>query len=67
VSHLDAEDSGVLEFIAVAQVDAVFGHGGSVWMLQTHVALVHLDPCFDGTARVPDVDLTASQDTPYTP
>jgi hypothetical protein len=42
----------------VAQVDAVFGHGRFVWMLQTNVALVLLDPGLDGTAGLTDVDLT---------
>jgi hypothetical protein len=43
---------------AVVQVDAVFSHGGFVWMLQTDVALVLLDPGLDRTASLPDVDLT---------
>jgi hypothetical protein len=43
---------------AVVQVDAVFGNGGFAWMLQTDVALVLFDPFLDGTAGLPDVDLT---------
>jgi hypothetical protein len=58
VSGLGGEDSGVLELNAVAQVDAVLGHGEIVWKLQTDVALVLLDPGFDGTAGLTDVDLT---------
>jgi hypothetical protein len=43
----------------VALVNAVFGHGWSVWMLQTDVVLVLLDTGLDGTASLPSVDLTA--------
>jgi hypothetical protein len=43
---------------AVAQVDAVFGHGGIVWMMQTDVALVFLDIGLDGTAGLPELDMT---------
>jgi hypothetical protein len=43
---------------AVVQVDAVFGHGGFIWMLQMDVALVLLDPSLEGTAGLPNVDLT---------
>jgi hypothetical protein len=46
----------------VVQADAVFHHGGYVWMLQTDVALMLLDPHLDGTAGLPDVDLTTRLD-----
>jgi hypothetical protein len=36
----------------------VFGHGSFVWMLQTDVALVLLEPGLDGTAGLHNVDLT---------
>jgi hypothetical protein len=42
----------------VVQVDAMFDHGEFVWMLQTDVALVLLDPGLDGTPGLSDVDLT---------
>jgi hypothetical protein len=42
----------------VVQVDAVFGYGGFVRLLQTDVALVLLDPGPDGMACLPDVYLT---------
>jgi hypothetical protein len=57
VSMFCGEDSGVLELNAVPQVDAVFGHGGFFWILQTDVALVLLNPGLVGTAGLPDVDL----------
>jgi hypothetical protein len=41
----------------VVAVDAVFGHSEFVWMLETDVALVCLDPGLEGTAGLPDVDL----------
>lgn len=37
---------------------AVFGHGRFVCFLQTDMALVLCNPCLDGMARLPDVDLT---------
>jgi hypothetical protein len=43
---------------AVARVDAVFGHGGCVWLIQTDVAPLLLGPGLDGTAGLPDVDMT---------
>jgi hypothetical protein len=42
----------------MAWVDAVFGHGLFVWLLQNDVAMMILDPGLDGTASVSDVDLT---------
>jgi hypothetical protein len=44
VSELGAEDGDVLELNVVAQVDAVFGCCGFVWLLQMDVTLVLLDP-----------------------
>jgi hypothetical protein len=49
VSHLSGQDGGILQLNAVAQVDAVFGHSRSVWLL--------LVPCLDGRDGLPDVDL----------
>jgi hypothetical protein len=42
----------------MAKVDAVFSHGQFIWMLQTDVPVVLLDPGFNGTADLPNVDLT---------
>jgi hypothetical protein len=42
----------------VVQIDTVFGHGGFVWMFQTDVALVLLNPGLNGTAGLPDLNLT---------
>jgi hypothetical protein len=42
----------------VVQADAVFSHAGFIPMLQTDLALVLLDTGLDGTARLPDIDLT---------
>jgi hypothetical protein len=59
VSRLGGEDGDVLEFNAVAQVDAVFDYDGSVWLLKMDVALLFLDPGFDRMASLLDLDLTA--------
>jgi hypothetical protein len=42
---------------AVTQVDAVFSHGGFIWMLQADVVLVLLDPGLDGPAGLLDLYL----------
>jgi hypothetical protein len=42
----------------VVQVNAVFGHSWLVWMLQTDMALVLLDPGLNRMVTLPDVDLT---------
>jgi hypothetical protein len=34
----------------------VFGLGGFVWMLQTNMAILLLDPCLNETAGLPDVE-----------
>jgi hypothetical protein len=42
----------------MAQAYAVFDHGRFIWMLQTNVPVVLLDPGLNGTASLPNVDLT---------
>jgi hypothetical protein len=42
----------------MVQAYAVFSHGRFVWMLQTDVPVVLLDPGFNGMASLLNIDLT---------
>jgi hypothetical protein len=42
----------------MSPADAVFGHCRFVWLSQTNVLVVLLDPGINGTASLPDVNLT---------
>jgi hypothetical protein len=54
-----SEVRGNVKLYAVSQVDAVFSHGGFVWMFKTDVSLMLLQPRVHGTASLPNVDLVA--------
>jgi hypothetical protein len=56
VSGFGGQDLGVLELDTMSL--AMFGYGQFVWMSQTNVPVVLLDPGINGTASVPNVNLT---------
>jgi hypothetical protein len=58
VSGFGGQDDGVLEWDTMAQAYVVFGHSQFIWMLQTNVLVVLLDHVFNGTASLPNVNLT---------
>jgi hypothetical protein len=58
VSGFGGQDRGVLELDTMSPADTVFGHGQSVWTSQTKVPVVLLDPGVNGTASLPNVNLT---------
>jgi hypothetical protein len=47
-----------LELDAISLADAVFGYGQFVWMSQMNVPVVLLDLGINGTASLPNVNLT---------
>jgi hypothetical protein len=59
VLGLSGKDGGIMKPDVVSQVDAVFSHGGLVWMFNTDVPLMLLQPRVHGRASLPNVDLAA--------
>jgi hypothetical protein len=61
------KDEGIVKLNAVSQVDAIFSHGWLVWMFETYVPLMLLQPGVYGMACLPNVDLaTLTGDSVYT-
>jgi hypothetical protein len=58
VSGFGGEDGDFLDLDMVAQVNAMFGNGRFICVLQTNVPLVLLDSDLSGMAGLPSVDLT---------
>jgi hypothetical protein len=59
--HLDLVNRTLVSWswIQWPRLYAVFDYGQFIWMLQTDVPVVLLDPRFNGTAGLPNADLTA--------
>jgi hypothetical protein len=58
VSECGGQDLGVLEFDAMSPADAKFGYCRFAGMSQANVPVVLLEPNINGTASLPNVNLT---------
>jgi hypothetical protein len=58
VSGFDGQDLGVLELDTMSPADAVFSYCRFLWMSQTNVSVVLLDPGINGMVSLPNVNLT---------
>jgi hypothetical protein len=58
VSGFGGHDLGVLELDAMSPADAMYRYCRLVWMSQTNVPVVLLNPGINGTASLPNVILT---------
>jgi hypothetical protein len=58
VSGFCVQNLGVLELDTMSPVDAVFSYCRLVWMSQTNAPMVLLDPGINGTASMPNVNLS---------
>jgi hypothetical protein len=58
VSGFGGQDFGVLELDTMSPADAMFRYGRLVWMSQTNVPAVLLDPGINRMTSLPNVNLT---------